>query len=219
MSGAIFLSASVPDPKRAPEYASTADTVAITSAVSALVYVTLGRRQLVWGGHPAITPMIWVVAQDLGLDYGAWVKLYQSNYFDDEFPEENAKFGNIVFTERVGTDREASLRLMRQRMFAENQFESAVFIGGMAGIRAEYELLHEMQPDAHIVPIGSTGGAAAELIDRTSSPPELWEELDYVGLFHRQLGISVREERYPTPADQPDKIEDRFWAKDRRNAH
>src|SRR3546814_3166048 len=69
MTEAIFLSAGVPDPKRGPQYAATADTVAITAAVSALVHVTLGRRLLVWGGQPAITPMIWVVSQDIGINY------------------------------------------------------------------------------------------------------------------------------------------------------
>ena len=63
MTDAIFLSAGVPDPRRGPEYAKTADTVAIAAAVSALVHVTLGRRLLVWGGQPAITPMIWFVAE------------------------------------------------------------------------------------------------------------------------------------------------------------
>ena len=42
MAEAIFLSASVPDPKRAPQYAATADTVAIASAVNSLAHVTLG---------------------------------------------------------------------------------------------------------------------------------------------------------------------------------
>lgn len=69
MANAVFLSAGIPDPKRGPEYAATADTVAIAAAVSALVHVTLGRRLLVWGGQPAITPMIWIVAQDIGVDY------------------------------------------------------------------------------------------------------------------------------------------------------
>src|SRR5713226_2542381 len=92
VSGAIFLSASVPDPKRGKKFAKTADTVAITAAVSALLYVTLGRRLLVWGGHPAITPMVLVVAEDLGVDYGSWVKLYQTQYFKDEFPEDNLRF-------------------------------------------------------------------------------------------------------------------------------
>src|SRR4051812_24128787 len=48
MTDTVFLSASVPDPKRGPEYAATADTVAITAAVSALVHVSLGRRLIVW---------------------------------------------------------------------------------------------------------------------------------------------------------------------------
>src|SRR5688572_20092354 len=74
MADAVFLSAGVPDPKRGPEYAATADTIAINAAVSALVHVTLGRRLLVWGGQPAITPMIWVVAEDIGVDYGKWVR-------------------------------------------------------------------------------------------------------------------------------------------------
>jgi len=54
--GAVFLSAGVPDPKREPEYAKTADSVAIQAAVSALVYVTLGRRLLVWGQGHSVLP-------------------------------------------------------------------------------------------------------------------------------------------------------------------
>ena len=96
MNDAIFLSAGVPDPKRDPQYAKTADTVAITAAVAALVHVTLGRRLLVWGGQPAITPMIWVVAEGLGTDYGSWVKLYQSKHFEDEYPEDNQRFQNVT---------------------------------------------------------------------------------------------------------------------------
>src|SRR4029077_18319102 len=121
MTEAIFLSASVPDPKRGQEFAKTADTVAIQAAVSALVYVTLGRRMLVWGGHPAITPMIWAVAESMRINYGEWVKLYQSRYFADEFPEDNRRFKNVTFTEAVEADRAASLRLMREQMFKEQK--------------------------------------------------------------------------------------------------
>lgn len=119
MTDAIFLSAGVPDPKRGPQYAKRADTVAIAAAVSALVHVTLGRRLLVWGGQPAITPMIWVVAEGLGTDYGSWVKLYQSRHFNDEYPEDNQRFQNVIFTDDVVHDRERSLRLMRERMFTD----------------------------------------------------------------------------------------------------
>lgn len=212
MREAIFLSASVPDPKRAPQYAGTADTVAITAAVSALVYVTLGRRPLVWGGHPAITPMVWVVAQDVDVDYGRWVRLYQSEFFEDEFPEDNQRFHNVTFTADVEGDREKSLKLMRQRMFSEHSFAAAVFIGGMGGIVEEFELFSQAQPQANVVPVVSTGGAVLDVAARLGElPPELADDRDYVALFHRQLGISPREERFRSPEKQPSTIADRYW--------
>ena len=125
MEQAIFLSASVPDPRRSPQFAETADTVAITSAVSALVHVTLGRRILVWGGHPAITPMIWLVAESIGVDYGSWVRLYQSKHFFDQFPEDNERFQNVRYAEEIENDRNKSLLEMRQRMLSENRFRGS----------------------------------------------------------------------------------------------
>ena len=212
VADAIFLSAGVPDPRRGPQYAATADTVAITAAVSALIHVTLGRRLLVWGGQPAITPMIWVIARDIGVDYSRWVRLYQSRHFEDEFPEDNERFQNVTFTEDVKADREKSLQLMRERMFGDHTFRAAVFIGGMGGIVQEYELFRKLQPDAAVVPVVSTGGAALEVASRVGPlPPDLANDLDYVALLHRHLGISFREERFRTPADQPATVEDRFW--------
>jgi len=212
MADAIFLSAGVPDPRRGPEYAVTADSVAISAAVSALVHVTLGRRLLVWGGQPAITPMIWVVAQDIGVDYGRWVRLYQSRHFKDDFPEDNERFKNVTFTDDVERDREKSLLLMRERMFSEHAFKAAVFIGGMGGIVDEFELFRRLQPKAAVVPVVSTGGATLEVASRAGAlPAELTDDLDYVALFHRQLGISVKEERFRSPEDQPTEMDARFW--------
>lgn len=211
MDGAIFLSASVPDPRRAPNYAKTADTVAITAAVSALVHVTLGRRRLVWGGHPAITPMICVVAEDIGVDYGRWVSLYQSKYFQDEFPDDNAKFQNVTYTEKVDNDREKSLAAMREQMLADTQFEAAVFIGGMGGIVQEFDLFCAKQADARIVPVRSTGGAVLDLKCEVGWNADLTHDLDYVALFHRHLDISVREDRFRTPSEQPTTKKDRWW--------
>ncbi|ABA90150.2 hypothetical protein Pcar_2915 [Syntrophotalea carbinolica DSM 2380] len=212
MAEAIFLSAGVPDPKRGPEYAATADVVAITAAVSALVHVTLGRRQLVWGGHPAISPMIWVVAQEMGIEYGRWVRLYQSRFFQDEFPEDNDRFQNVIYTPNVPEDREKSLLLMREQMFSENQFKAGVFIGGMAGIVDEFELFSRLQPNAAVVPVVSAGGAALQVAERIGViAPDLRDDLDYVALFHRYLGISVREERFQSPEDQPADVVQRYW--------
>lgn len=212
MADVIFLSASVPDPKRAPKYAATADSVAITAAVSAFVHVVLGRRILIWGGHPAITPMIWSIAQEMSIDYGRWIRLYQSRFFQDEFPEDNERFQNVTCTAGISGDRERSLLLMRETMFSENAFTAGVFIGGMAGIVSEFELFRQLQPKAVVVPIVSTGGAVLEVAERLGGiTPDLEDDLDYVALLHRHLGISVREERYRQPEDQPAEVAQRYW--------
>lgn len=212
MGDAIFLSAGVPDLRRGPEYARTANVVAITAAVSALVHVTLGRRPLVWGGHPAITPMIWVMAEEIGVDYSQWVHLYQSRFFSDEFPEDNERFRNVTYTPVIGGDREESLRVMREQMFTGHDFSAAVFIGGMGGIVQEFDLFTRLQPDATPIPVLSTGGAVLDLEKRLPGlDPDLRQDLDFVALFHRHLGISHLERRYARPADQPPAIEERCW--------
>ena len=212
MLEAIFLSASVPDPIREPQYAATAEPVAIASAVSALIHVTMGRRPLIWGGHPAITPMIWVVAQDLGVEYAEWVHLYQSRYFEDMFPQENARFQNVTYVDSIDHDRDQSLVAMRTRMLSEHTFAAAVFIGGMSGILDELQLFQHLQPSAALVPVVSTGGAAIDVAGRLSSVYEdLNEDLDYVAVLHRHLGISPRERRFVRPTDQPPAVADRYW--------
>ncbi|GED41468.1 SLOG domain-containing protein [Cobetia marina] len=216
MEESIFLSASVPDPKRAPEFAETSNSVAITSAVRALVHVTLGRRVLVWGGHPAITPMIKFVAEEMGFDYGEWVKLYQSLYFKDQFPQDNEKFGNVVYTENIENDLDKSLRHMRERMFSENDFRGAIFVGGMAGVIDEFELFAQLQPGKKVIPVLSTGGATLKVAERIDSElgDDLLNDLDYVRLFHRKLEVSAREERYLSPDVQPRDIKKRYWRPD-----
>lgn len=212
MAEAIFLSASVPDPQRFPDYAATADSVAIAAAVSALVHIALGRRQLIWGGHPAITPMVWAVAENVGVDYGRWVRLYQSRFFKDEFPEDNNRFQNVTYTEAVENDRAASLLVMREKMFSENDFKAGIFVGGMDGIVDEFKLFKRLQPNATIVPVVSTGGAVlevAKLMQNVDS--DLADNLDYVAVLHRHLGISNREERFKRPEEQPASVEARYW--------
>lgn len=217
MDGAVFLSAGVPDPKRGPEYARTADTVAISAAVSALVYVTLGRRKLIWGGQPAITPMIWTIAAEMGVEYGSWVRLYQSKHFQDEFPQENQHFQNVTYTEDVEKDTQKSLLEMRQRMFSENEFSNAVFIGGMGGIVDEFEMIRQAQPKINLIPLVSAGGAASLVADKMGGvPDDLKTNLDFVALFHHHLGISEREERFRTPEEQPVEIKERYWSKPKK---
>lgn len=199
--GDIFLSASVPDPD-ATHFIGDADSVAITSAVSALTYLALGRKKIVWGGHPAITPMVASVAQSLETDYTEWTLLYQSLHWHGDMPNENDDFPNIRFTAE-GVDMQNSLSIMRNKMFSENEFDCAIFIGGMGGILDEYKLLRELQPGVPCYPIASTGGAAKELLqhfDETGiSSERLNFDLDYVPLFREITGISLDTQRSRMP--------------------
>lgn len=207
----IFLSAGIPDPSRSPEFAETANSVAITSAVNALLFVTLGRRRLVWGGHPAITPIVWETCSQFGVEYQEWVSLYQTLFFEDEFPEDNDRFGNTKFTEKFET-REESLFHMRTKMFSDSSFSAAVFVGGMDGIIDELNLFQELQPDGAIIPVASTGGAALQILEHSTADEEdLLSNLDYVALFHEQLGIPTQERRYSSPGEQPALSTERVW--------
>ena len=156
--------------------------------------------------------MIWVVAEDIGVDYEGWVHLYQSLHFEDQFPEDNDGFSNITYTEDIGGDRQKSLLHMREKMLSDFDFTAAVFIGGMAGILDEIEIVQRMQPDARILPVASTGGAALEVAHWLPNfQSDLENDLDYVALFHRYLEVSVNEMRFARPEEQPERMQDRLY--------
>ena len=190
MTQTIFLSASVPDPRRNPKYYETADVTAIREAVRALATLVLQNGSLVWGGHPAITPMIRVVAESLEASVTERIALYQSAFFAGQFPASNDVFERIIVTPKLET-REDSLALMRQRMLSEHPYTAGVFIGGMEGVEEEFELFRELQPNALVLPVASTGGAAKELFDRFSGdfPEQLQTEYSYLSLFRKQISF------------------------------
>jgi hypothetical protein len=187
----IFLSVSLPDPQRDPKYCETSDHVAIRDAVRALAMLVLPRHLLVWGGHPAITPMIRVIAESLEIPLQDHVWLYQSDFFRDQAPPDNKAFEHVVWTPRVDGDRQRSLEVMRHAMLTSGPFDAGVFIGGMEGVEEEFDLFREHQPDARIFPVASTGGAALHLFNRQpeSFPKELLDEQSYLLLFRRLLDL------------------------------
>ena len=190
---AIFLSASVPIPGRG-NYFETADPFLIQSAVREFVTVVLGRRLLVWGGHPAITPMVWAVCEDLGVDYARAVVLYQSTFFADVFPEENQRFGNVQYVEAVPEDRTASLLRLRSAMLSRDDLVAAVFIGGMEGILDEYKLFAALHPGAKVLAVPAPGGAARQLWERLGYTGDL-HDVDLSRLFRHELNIAPNEPR------------------------
>ena len=186
----IFLSASVPLPERDPKYIETADIIAIRDAIVALTTVVLPHHRIIWGGHLSITPLIYYVMQKLNLNIQEHVKLYQSLWFEDQFPEDNNKFKNIVFTDKQG-DIFSSIQLMRQKMFSENDFSAAVFIGGMDGIKDEYKMFLEYHPDALLLPIASTGAATKivyeNLLPENFKNQRFEKDYGYMSLFQEFL--------------------------------
>ncbi|MBY0225829.1 MAG: hypothetical protein K2Q28_08490 [Hyphomicrobium sp.] len=208
-SGAVFLSASVPD-NSSENFVGEGDSAAIAAAVSGLLYVTLGRRKLVWGGHPAITPMVWAFCESMEVDYGAWVKLFQSDLFEDDFPEENAFFKNVTLTKRSPLGLEKSLEIMREQMISETALEAAVFIGGMKGVLVEYKMIREYAPSIKILPLATTGGAASLIALQGEFPTKFSREMDYVALFHEELEVDFDERRYRSPSAQPKNVVQRL---------
>lgn len=187
---AIFLSASVPVPGRG-HYHETANPFLIQCAVRELVISVIRTHRIVWGGHPSITPMIWSICEDLDVEYAKSVVLYQSRYFQDRFPEENARFGNVVYIDPVDGDREGSLAIMRETMLARSDLTAGVFVGGMEGIEAELKIFQRVHPNGRVVLVASPGGAARDVAARMagSSVPGL-DDVDFARLFHRELKIA-----------------------------
>lgn len=191
----IFLSAGVPVVGRG-NFHETADPFLIQFAVREFVTAALGRRLIVWGGQPAITPMIWAICEDLGVDYSKAVVLYQSRFFADSFPEENGFFNNVEYTDTVPGDREASLLIMRTAMLSRKDLTTAVFIGGMEGILDEETMFRQFHPDAQVLSVPGPGGAARQLSERlgVTDSAEL-EDVDFAKLFYKSLNIAPNATR------------------------
>ena len=195
--GPVFLSASVPDPRRDEKYFKTGDTIAIRDAVIALLTVVLPRTKLVFGGHPAITLMVkWVADQFGSFDN---VRMFQSKFFRDSYLRDLALF-RYEETEVVQDDREKSLRSMRTQMINSEKFSAAFFIGGMEGVEQEYDLMTQLKPAVPRFPVYTTGAAARllwmrewEAVPRMHEAElsELRTKTSYVALFtHLLEGIA-----------------------------
>ena len=191
----IFLSASIPYADRDERYYSTMDIVAIRDAVRALATVVLPEATLYWGGHPAITPLIRAVAESMDFTGVDRIRLFQSAWFERELPADNAVFERVEMTPRRET-REASLKLMREVMLAAATFDSGVFIGGMEGVETEFEMFRSTHPDANVLPIASTGAAAAILFYRERHnlhlSTDLAHEYAFPSLFRKLLNLPTQ---------------------------
>jgi hypothetical protein len=167
----------------------TVDNIAIREAIRALVLVLLERKaSLVFGGHPAITPLIRLLFHEAGKSPGDFVTLYQSRFFGGIFPEDNSSFERVVLTDAIESDREMSLLEMRRRMILDSDFSCAVFIGGMEGVISEFQMFGELRPGVPRYPVASTGAASREIYFGSELDlPELVSEFTYPTLFRKIL--------------------------------
>jgi hypothetical protein len=189
----VFLSASVPLPSRDRVYFDTADVIAIRDAVRALTLVIVEQNvQLVFGGHPAISPMIRLQIAQAGLPVGDKVTMFQSKFFRRQFPADNKAFERVVLTNAIENDREKSLAHMRDQMLS-GPFLCGIFIGGMEGVEAEYKLFRKSQPDVPAFPVASTGAASAKIfqsdLTMQQACPELLIEVSYINLMRSLIKL------------------------------
>lgn len=216
--GPIFLSAGVPfdDDNRNPGGKTyKCDAVAIRDAIRALIAVVVPHRSLVFGGQKGITKYVWDAAHSLKAE--EFVVIYQSELFRSQIPPQATYFRNLVWTPAIPNadpsnpqHRQICLETMRRQMIEQRTlgamggqlppYDAAVFIGGMDGIEAEWKMFTKAYPHTPVLPVGSTAGAAKNLLDQQFSqvatkiswttapiPGQLDGELQYRDLFRSLL--------------------------------
>jgi len=193
MSKAVFLSAGVP---REKEYALSVEPLLVREAVIALTRVALPEIPIVFGGQPAISPMIESAATALRARNRIFI--FQSRFFEDCLPEEAKRFENIIWTENK-QERDASLREMRKRMIelqgdkirqaGITGFIGGVFVGGKEGVIAEHRCFAKIHPTLPRIALASVGGASRQLAAESkyadmNARVSLWDqEANYEALF------------------------------------
>jgi len=200
--GSIFLSVGVPGFDS--PFHDTCDRMLIQAALRTFLYTVLGRKHLVFGGHPSISPLILAVCEDLKVENKCAVTVYQSEFLDDGAPKVNSRFDRLVKVAAAST-LESSLANMSEIMFRSHQFETAIFIGGDQATLEEHAKFKYLHPTAKVIALRSAGGTSAAIASMeaashapsSKSPREkdYDELLDYVGLFTKGLEIGLNSER------------------------
>lgn len=184
----IFLSSSVPLPTRDRKFFDTADVLLIREAIRSVVEVVLPVGRITCGGHPAITPLLSLFVHEASLESDR-VTIFQSEFFPEIALAEESLFANVRIVPPVGHDRAASLKKMREEMISSRPFAAAVVIGGMEGIFEEVDIFSRRHPSSPILPLASTGAAAAIVHKQGNYDPLLSTDLTYSSLLRRRLPL------------------------------
>jgi SLOG cluster3 family len=191
---AILLSASVPYIREATSdmkpqernqlrelsmrYVQSAQPQRIRLAVMELTKAALMRHaQLIFGAHPAISPMVLDAARNAGAQPDS-ILIFQSDFFAGRIPGSTLELsdwsaGRLFFTPQQPADlqydaRNLSLTKMRSLMVSPPNLRGAIFVGGMEGVEEEAKLFKSAHPNLPRYAIASTGSAALDLFNRAS---------------------------------------------------
>lgn len=165
----IFLSAGIPNPTpiQGREFFGKGNVPAIREAVMAFTKVCMEYHiPICFGGHPAISPLVYEIAKNYGDDFSNHVLIYQSEKFRGKTPKEVSYYNRLIWTPEVA-DIPSSVNVMRDEMF-KNSFSCGVFIGGMDGIIDEAKRFHVANPKSDMIVVPNTGGASTVLSERTN---------------------------------------------------
>ncbi len=195
----VFLSASFPSRERNAHFFDTADPDEITHALVATCRAVLSAGgRLVFGGHPSVTPLVMMVAEEylpadtderlqLQHEGRAAVIAYQSESFKAALPEatrnlESWGLGELRWVKPTGEEprfttegtlihgsADVALQRMREQMLAETEAIAAVFIGGMEGISEEATIFRRVCKGRPLYFLGAPGGAARDLAQRAQA--------------------------------------------------
>jgi hypothetical protein len=180
----IFLSAGVPEKilddgtEDQSPYVVTAVPDLIRESVLSLIAVCCERQLgVVFGGHPAISPLVHHACDRLGMI--PRVHIYQSEFFlkrPDIVPAAAWAFPNLHRTRDEG-NLESSVSQLRNQMINAHEwnFVAGVFIGGKKGIPDEFERFRQAYDSVPRFPLFSPGGAAQDLFSKfaTQMPGKL----------------------------------------------
>lgn len=151
----------------------------IQRAITSLINVFIPHSVIVFGGHPFISPFVLEIAEQYKLKKN--ITIYQSKYFEDKVEDiiKNQKNKlDIRWTEKKNKqgidDKALSLQEMREKMISEN-FDAAFFVGGMDGVKDEYDIFKRKYADKPAFVLPTTGGAAKKIHERLYDPKEIYQ--------------------------------------------
>jgi len=178
---ALFLSASVPykrtDARAEAEQAlvQSARQEVILEAVQLLALrAREAKLQLVFGGHPSIAAALLPVAQTCWREGWPWLLFFQHVYFkhrQEELARALSLFSGVQLIWVSGEAEALECRpgareeqALREVMLKLPGLAAGVFVGGLTGVKREYELTGTRRPELQRYTFGCGGGMAAKLL-------------------------------------------------------